>query len=48
MAAIIAQITRASRERKKQLKEEFVIVIGKCMYDIKPFPDRYDPKVILG
>jgi len=42
MAAIIAQMTRANRERKKN--KCFEIVIGKCMYEIGPFPERYEPE----
>lgn len=43
MAAIIAQITRANRERIR--KKRFEIIISKCMYEIKPFPERYHPDV---
>ena len=43
MAAIIAQITRANRERIR--KKRFEIVISKCMYEIKSFPDQYEPEV---
>ena len=43
MAAIIAQMTRANRERKKN--KCFEIVIGKCMYEIGPFPEKYEPEV---
>ncbi len=43
MAAIIAQITRANRERIN--KKRFEIVISKCMYEIKPFPEKYEPEV---
>ena len=45
MAAIIAQMTRANRERKKN--KCFEIVIGKCMYEIGPFPERYEPEVLF-
>ena len=45
MAAIIAQMTRANRERKKN--KRFEIVIGKCMYEIGPFPEKYEPEVIV-
>ena len=45
MAAIIAQMTRANRERKKN--KCFEIVIGKCMYEIGPFPEKYEPEVII-
>ncbi|XP_040568655.1 uncharacterized protein [Lepeophtheirus salmonis] len=41
MAAIIAQMTRANRERMKNKRIE----ISKCMYEIPPFPERFDPKV---
>ena len=43
MAAIIAQITRANRERIR--KKRFEIIISKCMYEIKEFPDKYEPEV---
>jgi hypothetical protein len=43
MAAIIAQITRANRERIR--KKRFEIIISKCMYEIKAFPDQYEPEV---
>jgi len=43
MAAIIAHITRANRERIR--KKKFEIIISKCMYEIKPFPDKFDPEV---
>jgi len=43
MAALIAQITRANRERIN--KKRFEIIISKCMYEIKPFPDKYEPEV---
>ena len=44
MAAIIAQITRENRERirKKDKKNK---LHEKCIYEIGPFPERYDPKV---
>ena len=44
MAAIIAQITRANRERIE--KRKFEIVSSKCLYEIIPF-DRngFDPMV---
>ena len=37
MAAIIAQLTRANRERKKGRGIE----TSKCMYEISPFDERY-------
>ena len=37
MAAIIAQLTRANRERKKRVRIES----AKCMYEIPPFDERY-------
>ena len=43
MAAIIAHITRANRERIE--KKRYEIVISKCMYEIRPFERTYDPKV---
>ena len=46
MAAIIAQITRANRERIR--KKRFEIIISKCMYEIKAFPDQYEPEVSWG
>ena len=44
MAAIIAQITRANRERIE--KRKFEIISSKCLYEIIPF-DRngFDPMV---
>ena len=41
MAAIIAQITRANRERKKKKTYETT----KCMYDLPPFDPHFDPMV---
>ena len=41
MAAIIAQITRANRERKRKKTYE----IQKCMYDLPPFDPHFDPLV---
>ena len=41
MAAIIAQITRANRERKRKKTYE----IQKCMYDLPPFDTHFDPLV---
>ncbi len=46
MAAIIAQITRANRERIR--KKRFEIIISKCMYEIKAFPEKYEPEVRAG
>lgn len=43
MAAIIAHITRANRERIE--KKRYEIVISKCMYEIKPFDKCFNPKV---
>ena len=45
MAAIIAQMTRANRERRKNKRYE--IVIGKCMYEIAPFPEKYELEVVF-
>ena len=45
MAAIIAQITRANRERKKRNETLKKIKPGKCMNDIEPFDETFDPKV---
>ena len=41
MAAIIAQITRANRERKRKKTYE----IQKCMYDLPPFDPHFDPLI---
>ena len=38
-----AQITRANRKRIENRK--FEINSAKCMYEIKPFDQCYDPKV---
>ena len=43
MAAIIAQITRANRERID--RKGYDITIQKCMYEIRPFERTYDPTV---
>ena len=43
MAAIIAQITRANRERID--KKKYEIGISKCMYEIRPFERHYDKNV---
>ena len=48
MAAIIAQMTRANRERKKREKNKGKdIASGKCVYDIAPFPEKYEPEVVF-
>ena len=39
MAAIIAQLTRAKRERDK--KKTFDS--NKCMYTLEPFDDHFEP-----
>ena len=41
MAAIIAQMTRANRERKKKKRIE----ISKCMYELPPFTTKFEPQV---
>uniref|UniRef100_A0A0K2TJJ0 Uncharacterized protein n=1 Tax=Lepeophtheirus salmonis TaxID=72036 RepID=A0A0K2TJJ0_LEPSM len=41
MAAIIAQMTRANRERKKKKRYE----ISKCLYDLPPFNEKYEPEI---
>ena len=43
MAAIIAQMTRANRERQKRKKNQ--IVISKCMYEINEYPEKFVPEV---
>ena len=48
MAAIISQMTRANRERKKRQLENKEIAIGKCMYEIPPFPEKYEPEVVFA
>ena len=45
MAAIIAHITRANRERIE--KKRYEIVISKCMYEIKPFDQTFNPIVSI-
>ena len=45
MAAIIAQLNRRSRERKKREKEGRNYASGKCVYELKPFDSHFDPKV---
>ena len=41
MAAIIAQMTRANRERRKKKRYE----ISKCMYELPPYAARFEPQV---
>ena len=41
MAAIIARITRSNRERLE--KKKYEIIISKCMYEILPFGECFDP-----
>ena len=41
MAAIIAQFTRARRERAKKKTYE----TNKCMYQLQPFDQHFDPAV---
>ena len=41
MAAVIAQITRAKRERDTKVTYE----TNKCMYELPPFDSHFDPKV---
>jgi hypothetical protein len=41
MAAIIAQITKANRERKRKKTYETT----KCMYDLPPFDPHFDPMI---
>ena len=45
MAAIIAQMSLANRERKKREAEKGHKTIGadKCIYDLPPFDRCYDP-----
>ena len=45
MAAIIAQMSLANRERKKRLAERGNKQIGpdKCVYHLPPFDQCYDP-----
>ena len=47
MAAIIAQMTRANRERTKRKKGRKDIGTGKCVYEIGPFPEKYEPEVVF-
>ena len=46
MAAIIAHITRANRERIE--KKKYEIIISKCMYEIRPFEGCYNPVVSVN
>ncbi len=41
MAAIIAQMTRANRERKRKRRTES----RKCMYELEPFDTHFQPAV---
>ena len=41
MAAIIAQITRAKREREKKVTNE----VTKCMYELPSYDTHFDPKI---
>lgn len=41
MAAIIAQMTRANRERKKKKRIE----ISKCMYELPAFTDHFESQL---
>ena len=41
MAAIIAQLTRAKRERGRKITYE----TNKCLYHLPPFDDHFDPRV---
>ena len=41
MAAIIAQLTRAKRERANKKTYE----TNKCMYELHPFDRHFDPEV---
>ena len=43
MAGIIARITRSNRERLEKKKCE--ISVTKCIYQIQPFDDHFDPEV---
>ena len=48
MAGIIAQMTRANRERtKRQKRRGKDIGTGKCVYEIAPFPEKYEPEVVF-
>ena len=41
MAAVIAQMAKAKRERSERKK----INIDKCVYELKPFDSHFDAKV---
>ena len=41
MAAIIAQLTRAKRERARKKTYE----TNKCMYHLPPFDPHFDPRI---
>ena len=43
MAGIIAQITRANRERIE--KRKFEVGVSKCMYELKPFDPCFKAEV---
>ena len=43
MAGIIAQITRANRERIE--KRKFEVGVSKCMYELKPFGPCFKAEV---
>ena len=43
MAAVIAQMAKAKRERSERKK----INIDKCVYELKPFDSHFDAKVSL-
>ena len=43
MAAVIAQMAKAKRERSERKK----IDIDKCVYELKPFDSHFDAKVSL-
>ena len=43
MAAIIARITRENRERI--LKRKHYVSVSKSVYNLKPFPERFNPKL---
>ncbi len=40
-----AQITRANRDRKRH--RQFEATNSKCVYEISPFPDHYEPQAKL-
>ena len=43
MAAIIARITRENRERI--LKRKHYVPVSKSVYNLRPFPERFNPKL---